>query len=241
MSRFLLIHGAWHGAWWWDRVVPLLRAAGHDAIAPDLPALGADRTPWWRATLRSFARTAREAARGAEPVIAVGHSMGGLVITQAAAEEPALFAGLVYLCAFAPARGESLLSLGRTDASSRVPAAARWGLGRISIRPELATDAFYNGCAPEDAKRSIARLVRTPILPLVQRVDRPDDLGVKQAYIECTRDQAISIDLQRRMHRRFAMERVVTMDADHSPFLSAAEELASHLVSIDRTFTGSAS
>ena len=241
MSRFLLIHGAWHGAWCWDRVVPLLHAAGHDVIAPDLPALGADRTPWWRATLHSFARTAREAARGGTPVIAVGHSMGGLVITQAAADEPALFAGLVYLCAFAPQRGESLLSLGRSDANSQVPGATRWGLGRISIRPERATETFYKGCSTEDAQRSIARLVPTPMRPLLQRVQRPDDLGVKQAYIECTRDQAISIDLQRRMHRRFAMERVVTMDADHSPFLSAPEELASHLGSIAQTFTGSAS
>ena len=48
MATFLLIHGAWHGAWCWDRVVPLLRAAGHDVVAPDLPAHGADATPWWR-------------------------------------------------------------------------------------------------------------------------------------------------------------------------------------------------
>ena len=241
LATFLLIHGAWHGAWCWDRIVPLLRAAGHDVIAPDLPALGADRTPWWRATAGRFARATREAARGAAPVIAVGHSMGGLVITRAAVEEPRLFAGLVYLCAFAPQRGESLLSLGRSDAASRVPAAARWGFGRISIRPERAIDAFYNGCAPDDAERSIARLVPNPIWPLIQRIDRPDDLGVPQAYIECTRDQAISIDLQRRMHRRFAMQRVVTMEADHSPFLSAPDALAAHLDSIAAVFTGSAS
>ncbi len=236
-----MIHGAWHGAWCWDRIVPLMRAAGHEVIAPDLPSLGADRTPWWRATLRSFARTAREAARGGPPVVAVGHSMGGLVITQAAAEEPSLFAGLVYLCAFAPQRGESLMSLGRTDAASRVSAAVRWGFGRVAIRPERATDAFYNGCTPEDAQHAIARLVPTPMLPLIQRVERPTDLDVKQAYIECTRDQAISIELQRRMHRRFAMERVVTMEADHSPFVSAPAELAYHLDAIAQAFTRSAS
>jgi len=241
VSTFLLIHGAWHGAWCWDRVVPLLRAAGHGVVAPDLPALGDDRTPWWRASLRTFSRATCDAARPARPVIAVGHSMGGLAITQAAADEPSLFAGLVYLCAFAPRRGESLLSLGRSDAASRVPAAARWGLGRISIRPERAVAAFYNDCTAEDAQRSIARLVPTPMLPLLQRVERPDDLRVKQAYIECTRDQAISIEVQRRMHQRFAMQRVVTMEADHSPFLSAAEELASHLDSIAQTFTGAAS
>lgn len=70
---------------------------GDDVVVPDLPALGVDRTPSWRVTLRRFAGTARHAVHGAEPMIAVGHSMGGLVITQAAAEESALFAGLVYL------------------------------------------------------------------------------------------------------------------------------------------------
>lgn len=241
MATFLLIHGAWHGAWCWDPIVPLLRAAGHDVIAPDLPALGSDRTPWWRATLGRYGRATCDAARPAQRVIAVGHSMGGLVITQAAADEPALFAGLVYLCAFAPQRGESLLSLGRSDPAGRVPAAARWGLGRIWIRPERATEAFYNGCAADDAQRATARLVPNPILPLVQGVRRPVDLGVPLAYVECTRDQAITIDLQRRMHQRFRMERVVTMDADHSPFLSAPAELALNLDSIAQTFAGVAS
>jgi pimeloyl-ACP methyl ester carboxylesterase len=62
-------------------------------------------------------------------VIAVGHSMGGLVITQAAAE-PRLFAGLLYRCAFAPQRDESLLLLGGSDATSRVT--ARGALGARS-------------------------------------------------------------------------------------------------------------
>jgi len=209
-----------------------LRAAGHDAIAPDLPSLGADPTPWWRASLRRWSEAVRAAARPARPVVAVGHSMGGLVITQAAADEPALFAGLVYLCAFAPAHGESLISLGRADAASRVPAATRLGFGRIAIRPERAAHAFYNACSDDDARAAAARLVPTPMRPLLQRVARPAELGVPQAYIECTGDRAISLALQRRMHTRFPMRRVVTMDADHSPFVCAPEALAAHLVDI---------
>ena len=134
MATFLLIHGAWHGGWCWDRVVPLLRAAGHEVLAPDLPAHGDDRTAWWRASLGAYASRVCETARPAGRVIAVGHSLGGLVITEAAAREPALFDALVYVCAFLPLRGESLMSLGRTD-TGLVPEAARWGLGTITIRP----------------------------------------------------------------------------------------------------------
>jgi len=229
VATLLLIHGAWHGAWCWDRVAPLLRAAGHTVIAPDLPAHGGDPTPWWRATLGAYAQRACDAARPAGRVIAVGHSLGGLVITEAAAREPALFAGLVYLCAFAPLRGESLLSLGRSDAGTLVPAAARWGLGTIAIRPERAAAAFYHGCSPADAAAATARLCPTPIVPVLQGVSAAPPRGLPLAYVECTQDRAITIDLQRRMHRRFAMERVVTLETDHSPFLGAPEALAAQL------------
>jgi pimeloyl-ACP methyl ester carboxylesterase len=229
MATFLLVHGAWHGAWCWDRLAPRLRAAGHSVLAPDLPAHGHDGTPWWRASLAGYAQRVCDAARPAGRVIAVGHSLGGLVITEASVREPALFAGLVYLCAFAPLRGESLMSLGRSDAGTLVPVAARWGFGTITIRPERATAAFYDGCAPADAAAATARLCPTPIRPIFQGVSAAAGRGIPLAYLECTEDRAITIDLQRRMHRRLPMQRVVTMEADHSPFLGTPDTLAEHL------------
>ena len=229
MATFLLIHGAWHGAWCWERIVPLLESAGHRVIAPDLPGHGADDTPWWKVTLSGYARRACDAASPAEPVIAVGHSLGGLVITQAAHRAPERFAALIYLTAFVPQRGESLLSLGRSDAATRVPQAARWGAGRVSIRPQRAADAFYNTCSAEDAAFAAARLCPTPILPIFQGAAAPAPSGIPLAYLECSEDRAVPLSLQRRMHRRFPMERVATLETDHSPFLCAPEALARHL------------
>ena len=55
MSTFVLVHGAWHGAWCWHKVTPLLESRGHTVHTLDLPALGVDRTPVQSITLQSYA------------------------------------------------------------------------------------------------------------------------------------------------------------------------------------------
>lgn len=74
MTTFVLIHGAWHGGWCWDKVVPLLEQAGHVAVAPDLPSHGADRTPVAEVTLDAYvARVCEILDAQPEPVVLLGH------------------------------------------------------------------------------------------------------------------------------------------------------------------------
>ena len=168
MARFVLIHGAWHGAWCWAALRETLLAAGHEVVAPDLPGHGAG-SPWWRATLGSYARSAIDAARSlGEGAIAVGHSLGGLVITEAAARAPGAFVGMVYLCAFAPLPGENLLSLAQADTEGAVPGAVSRGLLRTRFRHDRAREVFYNTCLPADAEAASARLCAEPNLPTLQ-------------------------------------------------------------------------
>jgi pimeloyl-ACP methyl ester carboxylesterase len=227
MSRFVLIHGAWHGAWCWERVVPLLRERGHAVAAPDLPGHGADRTPWWRVTLGAYVRRTCAAAREAGgPAIAVGHSMGGVVISEAAAREPGLFAGLVYLCAFVPQPGESLMSLGMRDRDGRVPSAMRRHLTRTWIDPTRGADVFYNICPPDVAHAALPRLCPQPNLPLFQRTSKPRGPLPARGYVECSEDHAISLGHQRWMRERAGIAHVRTLATDHSPFYSAPAQLA---------------
>src|SRR5690242_4856292 len=101
MATFVMAHGAWHGGWCWTKVVPLLERAGHAAIAPDLPGHGADTTPAREVTLQAYTdRVCQVALAQAEPVVLVGHSMGGLVISQAAEQCPEAMRTLVYITAF---------------------------------------------------------------------------------------------------------------------------------------------
>jgi pimeloyl-ACP methyl ester carboxylesterase len=230
MATFLLVHGAWHGAWCWERLVPALATLGHRAVAIDLPGHGAHPARPIAVTLGRYARAIRAAAAAEpEPPIAVGHSFGGVGVTQAAHDDPSAFAALVYLCAFAPLQGESLVSLGRRDRASRVPASVVLRPTAIRIRPERAREVFYADLGVEDARRAAERLSPEPLFPMLQRVSGRCEIDLPRAYIECTQDRAISIERQRAMAARHPLARVVTMETSHSPFLSAPGALARHL------------
>jgi pimeloyl-ACP methyl ester carboxylesterase len=230
LAAFLLIHGSWHGAWCWERVMPLLRERGHEVVAVDLPAHGDDRASHYRTGLASYARRVRSSAESLKrkPIL-VGHSMGGMAITQAAYDAPHLFAGLVYLCAFLPVPGESLFGLVRRDRASRVLANTHFGLARVGFATARAKETFYAGCSDDDARWAIGKLRPEPLWPLLQRVVGGPEPALPRGYIECTRDRAISIERQRAMWSRTPCQRVASMDADHSPFLSSPEALAEHL------------
>jgi pimeloyl-ACP methyl ester carboxylesterase len=82
MSTFGLVHGGWNGGWCWEKVVPLLEEAGHEVEAQDLPGLGEDRTPIPEVSLQGYAdRISQVLDAQPEPVVLVGHSSGGMIIS----------------------------------------------------------------------------------------------------------------------------------------------------------------
>src|SRR5262245_29238206 len=112
MARFVLVHGAFSGAWIWGPLMDRLRAAGHSVEAFDLPGLGDDRTPASQVTLEACAARLCEVLAGnPEKAVVVGNSMGGIIATQGGARCPERVAALVYVAAFVPQDGQSLLDL----------------------------------------------------------------------------------------------------------------------------------
>src|SRR6185369_16020773 len=115
IKTFILVHGAGHGSWCWKKVVPLLEAKGYKVITVDLPSHGDDTVKLAGITLADDVKTVTDAAnRMKGKVILLGHSSGGIVISQAAEMlGPQKVDKLVYLDAFLPQNGESVLSLGK--------------------------------------------------------------------------------------------------------------------------------
>ena len=229
MASFLLVHGSWHGAWCWDHLVPRLAERGHQVEAIDLPGHGEDRTPAWRITADDYAHAIVSATKRFDSApILVGHSMGGLAITHSTRHAPDAFSQLVYLCAFFPLGRLEMLRLSLGDRDSLVTSGMRPRLLEAAMRKDRAKAIFYGDCSDEDAAWASARLRPDPVRPVLGMLDRAA-IPVPHTYIECTHDRAISIALQRTMHRRAGFERVETLDADHSPFLSAPDRLTNVL------------
>src|SRR6201990_523636 len=121
MARIVLVHGAFGGAWSWEPVIPGLEEAGHTVQAIDLPGSGEDHTPVAGVTLDGYTERVWQALASGPPAVLVGHSMGGVVVTQAAARTPEQVERLVYVAAFAPADGQSLLDPTSLPAGAGAP------------------------------------------------------------------------------------------------------------------------
>ena len=235
MSTFVLVHGAWHGAWCWDRVVPLLEGAGHEVIAPNLPGHGEDGTPVAELSMQAYAdRIVRVLDEQDEPVVLVGHSMGGIVVSLAAEARPEKIKRLVYLTGFLLEDGKTLISVAENDEEAIVLPNLVPNEDGSAFTVQNIKDVFYGDCSDEDVEGSKMRLVPEPAFAFGTPVAITEgNFGrVPRAYIECVRDRAIGITAQRGMHGRLRCETVVSMETSHSPFLSAPEELAGHLVSL---------
>jgi pimeloyl-ACP methyl ester carboxylesterase len=237
MSSYVLVHGAWHGAWCWDKVVPLLEAEGHSVTAVDLPGHGDDTTPLAGLMQAEYGRRVADAVEAAgEPVVLVGHSMGGMAITQAAEYVPDKIAAIVYVCAFLPGPGDSLMTLADNDPDARVlpNLVVDEDAGLCEVAPAARVECFYEECDPSDAAAASVRLGPESLAAFATPVSVTEERAgsVRRIYVECVRDHAISITKQRAMHAARPCERVETIDTDHSPFLSRSEELAEHLLSV---------
>ncbi len=236
MARMVLVHGAFAGAWCWEPTLAGLKSAGHEVETLDLPGAGDDRTPVEQIDLRCYAdRVVSQLERVDEPAVLVGHSMGGMVITQAAALAPARVAKLVFVCAFMPHDGQSLLELTQLPEGADDQVQANLvvaGDPPVATLPrDTCRDTLFNRCTEEHADWGTDRLGTQPVAPFTSPVGVPAGAldGIPRAYVLCSDDHAIPPGLQQRMIAEHGLTEVVELHTDHMPFLSATDALVAAL------------
>lgn len=240
MSTLILVHGSWHGAWCWFRVIPRLQRLGHRVLAPDLPGHGRDRTPLQGLRLGDYVEAiVRVVQAEPQPVVLVGHSMAGMLIAQVAEQVPEHLRRLVYVAAFMPRDGDSLTSLSAGDPDSLVTRSTiidEQGL-TARIRDESLREVFYHDCTDEDVALACRLVSPEPLPPLTECVNlSPRRAGrVPAAYIECRQDRALILPLQQAMHEAAGCQRIAALETGHSPFFAAPDELADRLHQLSET------
>jgi pimeloyl-ACP methyl ester carboxylesterase len=234
-STFLLIHGSWQGGWSWRHVREHLRAAGYRSLAPSLPghAPDEDRSAVTFADYESAVLQVLDRESG--PVVLVGHSFGGAIISRIAELRPERCERLIYYSAFAPRDGESVadqlpaafldafrqLSAQRSDRSVALP----YGLFRGS---------FVNTADEDTARGLFPQFTPEPYAPVFEPLALPRNHrhGIPSAFIRCRDDHSMPPGLfHPGQSSRLHDARLIEIDGDHEALLTNPGELGAALLS----------
>lgn len=234
----VLIHGAWHGAWCWAALQAELDRRNVASLAIDLPGHGTSTLPF--GDLHGDAQhVADVVSRLDRPVILVGHSYGGAVITEATHRIekvlPAGVAHLVYLAAFCPDAGETVMDLARHASGGPVDlgdAMVPIEGGLSILEPAKAAPALYGDCDPNAVSAALERLCPQPLATMIQPAADAPWRRIPATYVVCTRDRSVHPGLQEFMATRCT--NTVRFDTDHSPFLSMTTQTADVIAGVAR-------
>jgi len=235
MANFILVHGAWHGAWCWREVLPRLSSAGHRAHAVTLTGVG-ERVHLMSPaiTLETFIADVTNAIEAEEMqrAVLVVHSFAGMIGTAIADRIPQRIAHLVYVDAFVPLPGESWSST-HTPSTREARIAAAEASRDYSFPPP---DPSVYGLAGEEhawvKRRQVPHPGHTYTEPLP--FDAARVASVPRTFVDCTKPPLVTIDASRKRVRDpsfwGAPWRVVELATGHDPMVSAPAELTDILL-----------
>lgn len=231
MADFVLVHGAWHGAWCWKRILPGLWRAGHRAFAVSLTGTGErahQLTPGIRLADHIADAAAVIEAEELDEAILVGHSYGGLIITGLADRMPERIARLVYIDAVVPLPGESWSS-GHPEATRAARRAAIAATGAIAP-----SDPALFGLAGEDAQWLARRMRPQPggVYDDPLQFDSARVSALPRSFIDCNAPALATIDAMRERVRQQRGWDVREIATGHDVMISAPEALLRMLLEI---------
>jgi pimeloyl-ACP methyl ester carboxylesterase len=227
--KLIFVHGACvrDATWWWSRMVGPLAELGIETVAVPLPSCG--EAGGELGDLYDDVGACRQAIDAAGgPVVLLGHSYGGMIITEAGADERV--EQLLYVTSVMADEGRSQAELTGAEPAPWLDPGED---GTIGVHPDLIREFFLQDCDEETTAAAVSRLARQSIVPFTQS---PRRIGWRErpaTYIVCTEDLATPAEVQRRRIQGDA--RVVDFEAGHHPFLSRPEAFAATILAeLDR-------
>lgn len=240
----ILVHGAWHWGGCFQKVADILVQRGYPVATPDLASHGYDATPY--NTVKDMADYVRPVASlleaAGEPVVLLGHSLGGASVSYLAERHPDRIRRLVYLAAYMCPPGLAVreCALWPENAAGEGhllidPNGPQDGSAILLANREHLKNTFYGDCSARDIDIAAANVSRiNPLPPMLWPTEvTPQHYGrVPRAYIECSLDRSVPLAQQRRFQREVPGAAVRTLASSHSPFFSMPEQLANALIDL---------
>jgi pimeloyl-ACP methyl ester carboxylesterase len=220
VPKLIFVHGACvcDAQWWWSKMVAPLGDLGIATAAVALPSCG--ETGAELGDLYADVDACKSVIAQAEgPIVLCGHSYGGMVVTEAGADERV--SQLLYLTSVMADVGDSQAGLLGSEPAPWLDPADD---GTIGVHPELIRELFLQDCEQAVTEQALARLTRQSLTPFTQA---PREIAWRQkpsTYLICTKDLATPTEVQRQRIRPGT--RSVEFEAGHHPFLSRPEAFA---------------
>jgi pimeloyl-ACP methyl ester carboxylesterase len=239
-SKIIMVHGSWHWGACFEKMSNLLAEAGYAVATPDLTSHGYDEHAYDSfSTMGEYVQPIEKMLQNTkEPVVLVGHSMGGATLTYLGEKYPEKISKLIYLTAFMVPKGKTAqdyIMAGAKNPTGKelfalvTPVNGGRGLELDVKQRDLAKAAFYGDCSDHDVDISVRNCVAiTSSVPnvAVSEITSERFGKIPRIYIECTLDKAIPIETQRLMMKDVPGAKVVSIATSHSSFFSKPAEVA---------------
>lgn len=229
-NTVVVIHGAWSSANDWNPVAGHLISAGSNVITVNLPGHGSDETPVSSISLQLYVYAVLKAIGDETDVTLVSHSFGGLVASEVAELIASQIKKVIYVAAFVPKNGDSLLSLAKTDSESLAGKnlIVDEKAGVASIAKEAIAETFMADAPASVVEYVIHNMRPEPLAPLATPVTLTNaNFGqIAKVYIHSQHDCTVSYSLQQKMVAEAGITTTYSLPSSHTPFIVFSQVLS---------------
>jgi pimeloyl-ACP methyl ester carboxylesterase len=237
-KTFVIVHGAFQGPYAWTDVKSQLESQGQKVIVVQLPGHGSDTTNPSQISMNSYRDSVIAAINATTgTVVLVGHSMGGMVISAVAEAIPGRISKLIYLAAFVPQNGQTLLQIASQDSVGLLGPQLVPSPDYLTLKISDTTKIPQVFCADGSAQvqqELLANYKPEPAIPFNNPISITSaGFGsVSKVYIHTANDQALGMPLQNKMVSWAGITKVYSINSSHCPQLSMPAALTTLLLQV---------
>ena len=230
-KTFVLVHGAWHGAWSYDKSIKKLEGSGAKVVSFDLPGHGKDKTEIKDISLEAYVQKVKdEIIKLNKPVILVAHSLAGFIVSQVAEEMPDKIEKLVFIASMIPYEGKTVFDIISADPESRLLQNLIFAEDKswATVNEETLKNVVYNRASIQQIMEAAPNLVHQATQPFFATVETSVNAfgKIDKTYIVCENDKVLSPTAQRKLIKQIGIGKSITLNTGHVPHVENPDALA---------------